>query len=755
MTINLSGRVLPKFPTRVNAGVGIAVEKNGGVWSFALDYTDIGLSGSLSTGFIAVQLPDGTFGKVPASSALGLFSGAEQVKTSSYGVLPTDAGSPLIGNAAGAITFDLPPLGASTAGYLIRNIGTGTLTLDPNGAELIEGAATMALVRGQGALIWPGFDGWRAFEPAQNLLTKSNTWTAVQTYQALNIFAPPAVAGGQSVVASFRNTSGSANTEVALEFMPNLAAAGLRAAYIASSSGAAGGNNANLIFRTARGDVPTEFMRLGDGISTGATGGGLMVGMTSAGLNDQNAGTVNVSSGFFINNTNLFARANTWTAAQTISTNALGNQLDMITSEPGASGGPRLRLFRDSASPAAADTMGSLDWNGRDSGANLTIYGNLFLTLDDPTDGSEDATYTWNTIVAGTLANRWKMGGGFYYNGGTDPGTGKINVNELQISGVSIFDRANTWTAAQVINCVSANPVLTLVNQDPGSTGARLFFNHDSASPAAAEDIMIQTYQGNSSTGTARVYARMRATILDPTNTSEDAAYLFETAVAGVIAGRFRLGDGFYYNAGADPGTGNINAQTDIKIAGVSLFDRQNTFTVLQTISTTGAGGGILMLTSTDPGANSAARLTFWRNSPSPAAADGISGIEFKGNDSGLNVTDFASVGATIDDPTDGSEDGRLTFTSTIGGGGGLRWNIGAGFYYGAGADMGGGMVNALAYYRAGVQVVSARVTGYVAMTGTGNRNTVYDTATVTLAQLAGRVMSMQADLTAHGLIGP
>jgi hypothetical protein len=54
-----------------------------------------------------------------------------------------------------------------------------------------------------------------------------------------------------------------------------------------------------------------------------------------------------------------------------------------------------------------------------------------------------------------------------------------------------------------------------------------------------------------------------------------------------------------------------------------------------------------------------------------------------------------------------------------------------------------------------GTKVVGVRVTNYGAMTGTGNRATVYDTATVTLAQLAGRVKSLQDDLTTHGLIGP
>jgi hypothetical protein len=52
-------------------------------------------------------------------------------------------------------------------------------------------------------------------------------------------------------------------------------------------------------------------------------------------------------------------------------------------------------------------------------------------------------------------------------------------------------------------------------------------------------------------------------------------------------------------------------------------------------------------------------------------------------------------------------------------------------------------------------KVVGARVTGYVAFTGTNtNRGTAYDTATITLPQLAERVRALQVDLTAHGLIG-
>lgn len=50
--------------------------------------------------------------------------------------------------------------------------------------------------------------------------------------------------------------------------------------------------------------------------------------------------------------------------------------------------------------------------------------------------------------------------------------------------------------------------------------------------------------------------------------------------------------------------------------------------------------------------------------------------------------------------------------------------------------------------------VVRARETGWTAMTGTPNKVAAYDTASVSLPELAGRVMSLQAALTTHGLIG-
>ena len=54
----------------------------------------------------------------------------------------------------------------------------------------------------------------------------------------------------------------------------------------------------------------------------------------------------------------------------------------------------------------------------------------------------------------------------------------------------------------------------------------------------------------------------------------------------------------------------------------------------------------------------------------------------------------------------------------------------------------------------AGNKVIGARSTGWGAMSGVSDKATAFATSTVTLAQLAGRVMALQDALTIHGVIG-
>lgn len=71
-------------------------------------------------------------------------------------------------------------------------------------------------------------------------------------------------------------------------------------------------------------------------------------------------------------------------------------------SEDGASIGPFLVLDRLSASPAAADTIGAVAFNGRDSAGNVTRYGELHSVIVAATDGTEIGRLNLQTAQNGT-----------------------------------------------------------------------------------------------------------------------------------------------------------------------------------------------------------------------------------------------------------------------------------------------------------------------------------------------------------------
>ena len=116
---------------------------------------------------------------------------------------------------------------------------------------------------------------------------------------------------------------------------------------------------------------------------------------------------------------------------------------------------------------------------------------------------------------------------------------------------------------------------------------------------------------------------------------------------------------------------------------------------------------------------------------------------------SGLTAT--ASYGIDIDAQSGSTANYALRYNSASPT---IIWASG-GLDVGSNADPAAGYVNALNGHKvATTQVVGARITGYTAMTGTPDKATAYATSTVTLPQLAGRMMQLQADLTTHGLIG-
>ena len=94
--------------------------------------------------------------------------------------------------------------------------------------------------------------------------------------------------------------------------------------------------------------------------------------------------------------------------------------LSLVTTDADANGGPILELFRDSASPAVADVIGVIDWQGRDDGGNKTQYAYIAVAIGDEDNTDEWSTmdFTLKTDISGTPA----VGAMFRLRGGANGG---------------------------------------------------------------------------------------------------------------------------------------------------------------------------------------------------------------------------------------------------------------------------------------------------------------------------------------------
>lgn len=139
--------------------------------------------------------------------------------------------------------------------------------------------------------------------------------------------------------------------------------------------------------------------------------------------------------------------ANTFTADQTIS-----------STDAGAAEGPKLSLYRDSVSPAAADDLGAVVFQGKDGAGNLETYAKIRAVIVDAAAGSEDGKIVFLRLLGGSLGTAMQLGGGLWMNGATggDPGDGKINAAGLQLNGAALPLTKSFASSNQTITAAGA-----------------------------------------------------------------------------------------------------------------------------------------------------------------------------------------------------------------------------------------------------------------------------------------------------------
>ena len=86
----------------------------------------------------------------------------------------------------------------------------------------------------------------------------------------------------------------------------------------------------------------------------------------------------------------------------TISTTDNSDNLTLTSTDADSNSGPNLRLYRNSGSPADSDTLGVIEFEGRNDNSQDVVYAAIDSRIVDASDGTEDGRIEIVAALAGT-----------------------------------------------------------------------------------------------------------------------------------------------------------------------------------------------------------------------------------------------------------------------------------------------------------------------------------------------------------------
>lgn len=262
--------------------------------------------------------------------------------------------------------------------------------------------------------------------------------------------------------------------------------------------------------------------------------------------------------------------------------------LSTFSTDPGATGGPDIDAFRDSASPAASDILARLLFNGRDSAGNKQLYALIQAIITDPTTATEDAVLDFQTVVNAVVASRMQIGAGVFAPSLTDPGAGKANFAGFSVNNNPL------WAAP---DCV-------------------------------LEDQKVAGSSGGSATTAAWTTRVLNTKVRDPYNLVSLSSNQFTSTVDGWVdwlttfcrcnSARSRLynvTDGTVVSLSTtDFMTDNATSSSNVQSTGCAAVVGGKTYRIEYWIQVNGgAGVGLGYSNSSTPGTEIYSRLKFWR----------------------------------------------------------------------------------------------------------------------------------------------
>lgn len=274
-----------------------------------------------------------------------------------------------------------------------------------------------------------------------------------------------------------------------------------------------------------------------------------------------------------------------------------------------------------------------------DAANNLVGVGTATPTTQLHVSGSTSSTCTFTASISGTTMTVSAIASGSLAVGNLIcyPSVAPLTRIISQTSGTSGLTGTYTVSVAQTV--ASA----TMYNA-PGAPAAIRVTDTDTSVVGGQVTGRVEFYGSSTSTPGAGIGAYVASIAEDA---SPDTALVFGTrdsAAAGVDAT-----EALRITSGKLVGIGTSTPEAPLHLVSTDASD-----TVILEVS--------------DATSTAAPDLVLYRNSASPAAADELGSILFRGKDSAGNTADYARIGARLDDATNTSEDGSLHISTAVAG---------------------------------------------------------------------------------------
>jgi len=193
------------------------------------------------------------------------------------------------------------------------------------------------------------------------------------------------------------------------------------------------------------------------------------------------------------------------------------DQVIIENTDAGLDTAPDMVLYRNSASPAANDNLGNIEFRGKDSAANTHAYAQITAGIKVATNGTEDGILDLMTSDVGTTASRVRLYGS------------KVGIGEpLPLYPLHITYSAAAGTALQVES--------KLV--DDGSAADITLYHHRNSAAGQDGDVISSLYfrsKNDNATPEDIDYAQIAGSIVDASDGTEDGKLELKVSAAGTL----------------------------------------------------------------------------------------------------------------------------------------------------------------------------------------------------------------------------